>query len=741
MHLSAGLDQSPLQEGVPDKRATLITDFSPSGTTSRPVIPGYQIIRELGRGGMGVVYEALQLSLKRQVALKVVHSAKDEGPEVQRRFQRETRAAALLTHPNIVTVYDAGLTSDYYYLAMQFIDGVDLERLVERNGPLAIEEACSYIRQAALGLQHASEQGLVHRDIKPANLIVTQGEAGKLPNWVVEHGSGEGKGAREKVVKILDLGLARLNLTGKRGGSESSLTQEGMIMGTPDYIAPEQLEDSHSVDVRADLFSLGCSFYFLLTGNVPFPGRSSLEKLDRLRWGRPRPLERLRRDVPTDIAAIVRKLMAKDPKERYQTPAELAAALATANLNPPSAVSAAPAASGLPQPASSGPGLPAPKAPLPTRNFKEEFKRLQSSLEKFLESNSFKEAQNIVGAMLVLKPKDSVALTAQAFIEEQLNPAVVGECGRFDAHGHWIWSVAFFPDTGRREPRARSEPGALATGAVTAGAPLKAVAGGGDKKIYIWDLHSGKKLRSFVAHHDAVKCVAVSPDGNRLLSGGKDNTVRLWEAQVGQKIRSFHRHTDVVESVAFSPNGRQLLSGSRDKSVRLWDVDGQKLHHFRGHAGDVKAVAFSSDGKWAISGSWDHTVRLWDVDTGLELRCLYCHMNLVSCVALSRDKRHLLAAGSDNLIYYWDLERDTEPQRWHGHDNLVTGVTFSPDGKRALSASYDQSLRLWDVATGKEIRRFDGHTNWVTSVDCSPDGRFALTGSSDKTMRLWRLPA
>jgi WD40 repeat protein len=592
-------------------------------------------------------------------------------------------------------------------------------------------------------LQHAAEQGLVHRDIKPANLIVTQAEAGKIPNWVVEHGSGEGKAEREKVVKILDLGLARLNLTGKRGGSESSLlTQEGMIMGTPDYIAPEQLEDSHGVDVRADLFSLGCSFYFLLTGNVPFPGRSSLEKLDRLRWGRPRPLERLRRDVPPDVAAIVRKLMAKDPKERFQTPAELVAALACANLNPSSDVVAAPAGSTPPIYGRSRPGHPAPKTPLPTRNFKEEFKNLQSSLEKLLESNSFKEAQNIVGAMLVLKPNDSVALTAQAFIEEQLNPGVVGECGRFDAHAHWIWSVAFFPDSGRREPRARSEPGALATGSANTGAPVKAVAGGGDKKIYIWDLHTGKKLRSFVAHHDAVKCVAVSPDGNRLLSGGKDNTVRLWDAQVGQKIRSYHRHTDVVESVAFSPDGRRLLSGSRDKSVRLWDADsGQKLRHFRGHAGDVKAVAFSADGRWAVSGSWDHTVRLWDADTGLELRCLTSHMNLVSCVALSNDKRHLLAGGSDNFIYHWNLEKDTEPVRWQGHTNLVTGLAFSPDGKRALSASYDQSIRLWDVAAGKEIRRFDGHTNWVTSIAYSPDGRFALTGSSDKTMRLWRLPA
>jgi outer membrane protein assembly factor BamB len=504
------------------------------------------------------------------------------------------------------------------------------------------------------------------------------------------------------------------------------LTQEGMIMGTPDYIAPEQLENSHSVDIRADIFSLGCSFYYLLTGNVPFPGRSSLEKLDRLRWGRPRPLERLRRDVPPDVAAIVKKLMAKEPEERYQTPAEVAAALAVANFSPSAASLATAALPILESDSKHGPGgvraigadpnTPVPVAPK-ERDFLGEFQRLQSTLEKLLESNSLKEAQNVVGAMLILKPKDSVALSAKAFIEEQLNPAVVGECGRFDGHGHWVWSVAFFPDGSR------------------------VVAGAGDKKIYVWNLQTGKKLFSFTAHHDAVKSVAVSADGRRILSGGKDKTLRLWDAQAGQKIRSFHRHTDAVESVAYSSNGRHLLSGSRDRSVRLWDVDGERLRHFQGHKGDVKCVAFSADGKWALSGSWDHTVRIWDVETGQELRCLPCHMNLLACVALSPDKRHLLAAGSDNHIYHWNLQSGGEAQRWQGHSNLVTGVAFSPDGKRAISGSYDQSVRLWEVETGRQLRQFDGHTNWVTSVAYSPDGRLALSGSTDRSMRIWRLPA
>jgi serine/threonine protein kinase len=667
---------------------------------------------------MGVVYKARQLSLNRPVALKVICGDGREEPEVVRRFERETRAAALLSHPNIVTVFDAGRSGHLYYLAMEFIEGTDLARLVEQSGPLPIEAACNYIRQAATGLQHAFEQGLVHRDIKPANLIVAESKAGPLPNREIEPASLHAKPLRQTVIKILDLGLARLDLPGKNEGAGSTmLTQEGMIMGTPDFVAPEQVEDSHGVDIRADLFSLGCTFFFLLSGQVPFPGRTSLEKLDRLRWGRPRPLERLRRDVSPGIAAIVRKLMAKSPQERYQTPAELVSALEASAKE-----SAEKVESPLGGAATTGLGGGADTSSNPNtvakeRDFLAEFNRLQNNLTRLLEQNGLQEAQGVVAAMLALKPKDSVALAAQTFIEDQLHPKPIGECGRYEDHGHWLWSVAFSPDGSR------------------------ALAGSGDKLIHLWDLKQGKKIRCFTGHRDAVKCVAFSPDGSRVLSGSKDKTIRLWDAESGKTIRGYLRHTDAVESVAFAPQGRRLLSASRDKSVRLWDVEsGQRLRHYRGHTGDVKSAVFSADGKWALSGSWDHTVRLWDAESGRQIRGLSCHMNLITSVALSPDGRRVLAGGSDNFVYLWNLENDQEPGRWEGHSNLVSSVAFSPDGKRALSAGNDQTIRLWDVEKGREIFRLEGHANWVTCVVFSPDGRYALSGSADKSMRLWRLP-
>ena len=241
------------------------------------------------------------------MALKLIRKERIDNPDAVRRFQREIRAAAQLDHPNIVRALDANEVGGTHLLVMEYVQGTDLAKLVKKDGPLPVDKACDYCRQAAVGLQHACERGLVHRDIKPHNLLLTP--AG--------------------VVKILDMGLARLD---RRADDEASstMTQEGAVMGTLDYIAPEQAMDSHDVDVRADLYSLGCTLYFLLTGKVPFPGGEALQKLLKHRLDEPVPVEQLRRDVPPGVAAVVRRLMAKRPEDRYQTPAEAAAALASA---------------------------------------------------------------------------------------------------------------------------------------------------------------------------------------------------------------------------------------------------------------------------------------------------------------------------------------------------------------------------------------------------------------------------
>jgi serine/threonine protein kinase len=264
----------------------------------------YRLLDRLGEGGMGFVYKAYHQQMGRTVALKVIRKEKLNNAIAIRRFQQEIRVISQLSHPNIVTAFDAGQAGENQYFAMEYVEGVDLARMVKKNGPLPLSEACDYVRQAALGLQHAQEHGLVHRDIKPGNLMLAN------------------KGS---IIKILDMGLVRLESPSE--AVSNGITQVGTVVGTPDYLAPEQAKDSRTVDIRADLYSLGCSLYYLLVGQPPFKAQSLPEVLLKHQTEPPPAVEVYRPDVPMGVQTIIRKLLAKRPEERYQTPAELAAAL------------------------------------------------------------------------------------------------------------------------------------------------------------------------------------------------------------------------------------------------------------------------------------------------------------------------------------------------------------------------------------------------------------------------------
>jgi tetratricopeptide (TPR) repeat protein len=273
--------------------------------------PRYRVLCLLGRGGMGTVYLAEHRHMARLVALKVIKpSLLEDGVAVQR-FQQEVRTVARLCHPNIVQADDADQAGELHFLVMEYIEGQSLHEYVEAHGPLPAAEACDYARQAALGLQHAHERGLTHRDVKPHNLMRTP--AGQI--------------------KILDFGLA--GVAGERGAPSAALTGAGTALGTADYMAPEQARDAHAVDIRADVYSLGCTLYHLLVGHPPFPGQGTpVEKMLRHATGQPMPLRRLRADLPAALEAIVARMLARDPADRYQTPAEVAAVLVTLSEQP-----------------------------------------------------------------------------------------------------------------------------------------------------------------------------------------------------------------------------------------------------------------------------------------------------------------------------------------------------------------------------------------------------------------------
>jgi serine/threonine-protein kinase len=285
-----------------------------SGKADELVIGQYVVLEKIGEGGMGKVFKATQLSLGRVVALKVVRGALLRNETALKRFQREVRAAAKLNHPNIVRVFDADQVGERHFLVMEYIAGIDLTKLVKERGPLPIGLACSVARQSALGLQHAHDQGYIHRDIKPSNLLIAK--------------DAKGEYTVRSVVKILDMGLARIQ-TDDASGEEISteLTRTGTVIGTPDYMSPEQAKNSSQVDHRSDLYSLGCTLYFLLTGESPFPNGTPLEKLLQHQMDPPRPLQLVRMDVPNELATIVHTLLAKRPEDRFQSGAALALAL------------------------------------------------------------------------------------------------------------------------------------------------------------------------------------------------------------------------------------------------------------------------------------------------------------------------------------------------------------------------------------------------------------------------------
>lgn len=313
--LNTYLDKQKLQGPFPTEpgkcagkfvRDAVLTYFQAEqllqGKWKRFTIGKYKVLEKLGVGGMGQVFLCEHKLMRRRVAVKVLPAAKGQDDASRERFYQEARAVAALDHPNIVRAYDIDHDEGLHFLVMEFVDGVNLQDLVKRAGPLDPIRACHYIYGSAVGLQYASETGIVHRDIKPGNILID----------------------RSGVVKILDMGLARFF-----NDEDDSLTKkyDENVLGTADYLAPEQAVDSHTVTIRADLYSLGGTFYFLLTGQPPFPEGSVAQKLLWHQTRDPKPIGQVRPEVPAEIIAIVEKLMKKNPDDRYQSPSELMAVL------------------------------------------------------------------------------------------------------------------------------------------------------------------------------------------------------------------------------------------------------------------------------------------------------------------------------------------------------------------------------------------------------------------------------
>jgi hypothetical protein len=588
--------------------------------------------------------------------LKVIHKILTERGDAVERFRQEVKAAARLSHVNIVTAYDAERAGDLHFLVMEFVEGSNLEQLVATRGPLSVTSACHIVREAALGLQHAFERGMVHRDIKPANVLLTA--------------TGQ--------VKVLDFGLARF----VRANSGGSLTAPGVVLGTPDYLAPEQALDASHADIRSDIYSLGCTLYFLLAARPPFLDGSVLQKLMAHQERRPRPLGELRDDVPVELLAVLERTMAKDPARRYQTPAEVTERL---------------------EPFISGDMPPT----ISTTALSLEPSRRRSGWPR------------LAAVVLLLLAAIGGILWRFSWHKEADAPNARDEVRRIDGNSRPFTRAVLSPDCRQ----------AL-------------VVVGEDFNVRLWDLDKGEEVGRLEGHTAAPMGLAISRDGRFALSGGMDKTVRLWDLRARRLLQTLEGHSSWVRSVAFAGENGLAVSGGNNARVLLWDArGGQLLSDFREHLGLVYGIAASRSGRLAVSASQDRTIRVWDLVDRRPTHCLRGHKDSVICAVLSEDERYVLSGSSDKTIRLWDLKAEKQLGVLSGHTLGVNTVAISNDNRRALSGGLDGTVRLWDLQKGAEIHCFTGHApGAIKSVAFHPDGLSAVSVSDDGTFRFWRLP-
>jgi WD40 repeat protein len=692
----------------------------------RPAIAGYEILGELGRGGMGVVYRARQLRLNRPCALKMIRAADLAGARDAVRFLAEAEAAARLRHANIVQIYALGEHEGRPYLELEYIEGGSLAQRLDGT-PWPPRRAAELIATLAGAVEAMHSRGVVHRDLKPANVLL---EADGTP-------------------KIADFGLA------KALGVDSGLTGTEEILGTPSYMAPEQAQGGKRVGPPADVYALGALLYELLTGRPPFKAATVLETLDLVRTAEPVPPRRLVPGLPRDLETISLKAMAKEPSRRYATARELAEDLGRfLGGEPIRARSASALETGW------------------------RWCRRRPLIAGLTAAVVVAVLGGLIGTSLGLRAalqargdaldRERDALRAQAKEREQTELA---EQRLYDARmnlvqRYWEESNSELLQHGLDEQLPANQRGndrrgfewfywqrKIASGHATLTSHTASVAGVAfspdgrriasaslDGTVKVWDVATGQETRTLTGHTRVVGSVAFSPVGRRLASAGEDGTVRLWDTDTWREVSVLPGHTAFIPSVAFSPDGRRLASaGWGDRTVRVWDTEtGLETRTLTGHTDRVIRVAYSPDGRRIASASSDRTVRVRDAETGQEIRTLTGHTEAVLGVAFSPDGRRLASAGADGTVRLWDADTGRGILVLRGHTEGVAGVAFSPDGRRLASAGWtDRAVRVWDTETGQEIRTLTGHTGSVTSVAFSPDGRRIASASEDRTVKVW----